>query len=161
MKYFTTPVFYLFMAMILLNVIPSGALLAQQCPLPDVEGIVTGNVYTYSSVISTLGQPTSYWSGKGEEGLDEEYYFETNLLRFRENGSFSAFVLKNNRFAIYTSRLNGGIKVGDSLSKFRQLGFGSLTLNTDGNYRFNIEDFWIDIEHNNGIITKLRFSIPV
>ncbi|MCE5227336.1 MAG: hypothetical protein LLG05_15950 [Porphyromonadaceae bacterium] len=83
------------------------------------------------------------------------------MLRFSENGYFNAFVLEDNRFAIYASFLKGGIKVGDPVSKFQQLGFGSLTLNPDGRYSFDIGDFWFDIEHNNGIITMLLFTIPV
>ena len=82
------------------------------------------------------------------------------MLRFSENGYFNEFVLEDNRFAIYASFLKGGIKVGDPVSKFQQLGFGSLTLNPDGRYHFILGDFWINIEHNDGIITTLHFSIP-
>ena len=153
--------FYLLMAIMLLNFIPSNTLLAQQCPSPDVEGIGGGNTYTYNTVISALGQPSRYWSGMGEDGLDEEYYFGPNLLRFSDNGILSEFALKNNQFAIYKSHLNGGIRVGDPVSKFQQLGFGTLTLNKDGNYSFDIGDYWMDIEHNNGIITMILFTVPV
>jgi len=139
----------------------TSVLCAQQRPSLDVSGLKIGSIYNYSSVTGKFGQPTSYWSGMSEDGLDEEYYFGTNLLRFQENGMFSGFVLEDNRFAIYTSLLNGGIKVGDQVNKFQLLGFGYLELQANGTYYFKgIGDIRFEIKHSNGTITMMLFSIP-
>ncbi len=151
---------FICIAFMLINIFPATNLFAQKCPMPDVAGLVCGNVYKYADVTAKLGQPSSYRSIEGEEGLDEEYYYRTNLLRFQGNGVFTDFVLENTQFAIYTAYLNGGIKVGNPVTKFQQLGFGSLKLKQDGEYMFILQDSWIEIRHNKGIITKLFFSIP-
>ncbi|MDP3451786.1 MAG: hypothetical protein Q8R90_02420 [Bacteroidales bacterium] len=133
----------------------------QKISAQDVNGMKLTETYNYTYVINKFGTPDSYWSGPGEDGLDEEYYYGPNLFRFSENGCFGAFTLEDNRFAVFTLDMQGGIKVGDSVTKFNQLGFGQLISRGNNHYEFKGRgDAWFDIYHNNGIITLMCCSFP-
>lgn len=130
----------------------------------DINGLCIGKIYSKTYVISKLGEPNKYLSRMSEFGLNEEYEYGPNLLRFKENGMFCEFALEDNRFAIYTANINGGIKVGDSVNKFQQLGFGVLELKENGMYVFwspSRSDSPIEIRQVNGIITWIAYSSSI
>ncbi len=134
---------------------------SQKLSAQDVNGMELTETYNYNYVINKFGTPDKYRCGNSEYGLDEEYYYGPNLFRFRENGFFGAFSLKDNRFAVFTLYMQGGIKVGDPVTKFNQLGFGQLISRGNNHYEFiGCGDAWFDIYHNNGIITLMRCSFP-
>jgi hypothetical protein len=87
----------------------------------DVNGIFLGGKYAKSQVVAKWGTPTKYWSGESEFGLDEEYYYTSNLFRFSDSGIFNSFYIKTSAFVVYKSK-NGGFKVGDPLSKVKDTG---------------------------------------
>ncbi len=134
---------------------------SQKISAQDINGMELGKTYNYNYVINKFGTPDSYWSGNGEDGLNEEYYYGPNLLRFKENGCFGAFSIKDNRFAAFTLDMQGGIKVGDPVTKFNQLGFGQLISRGNNHYEFKgCGDARFDIYHNNGIITTMVCRFP-
>lgn len=127
----------------------------------DVNGMKLAETYNYSYVTNKFGAPDRYWSRESEFGLDEKYYYGQNFFRFSNNGFFSTFTLIDNRFAVFTLDLQGGIKVGEPVAKFNQLGFGQLEVKPDGSYYFRgIGDAVFEIFHNDGIITRMVCRFP-
>jgi len=68
------------------------------------------------------------------------------------------FYIDTPDFPVFT-KYNGGIKVGDTLSKLNALGLGTLVLQSDGSYYLwqNNSDDPLVFEHSNGVITQIRF----
>ena len=90
----------------------------------DVNGVFIGGTYTKTQVEAKWGgTPTKYWSGTSEFGLEEAYYYTTNLFRFSYNGVFDTFNIKTSNFVVYTT-FSGGIKVGDNISRIQTIGLG-------------------------------------
>jgi hypothetical protein len=124
----------------------------------DFENLILYKVYKKDSVIAKLGQPDKYSSNKSEFGLNEEYYFGENMLHFSEDGVFTGFALLDRRFAIFSSFVPDGIRVGDQVSKFQQMSFGKLETRDEHSYAFmdNPKNGTpLMVHHSNGIITKL------
>lgn len=124
----------------------------------DLDKLILYKVYQKDSVIAKLGQPDKYSSNKSEFGLNEEYYFGENMLHFSEDGVFSGFALLDRRFAIFSSFVPGGIRVGDPVSKFQQMSLGKLETRDENTYAFMDNpknDTPLIIHHSNGVITKL------
>ena len=124
----------------------------------NLENLILYKVYQKDSVFTKLGQPDHYKSHTSEFGLNEEYEYGINVIMFSENGKFSGFALLDSRFAIFSSLIPGGIRVGDSVSKFQQLSFGNLEAQDESTYAFmdnpkNASP--LIVHHSNGIITKL------
>lgn len=124
----------------------------------DLNGYIFKDAQTRDSLVTKFGEPDNYRSITTEFGKDEEYRFGQNAIRLTNNGIFNCFILNDNRFAIYTFAINGGIRVGDSVNKFLQLGFGTLQFVNAELYNFSyLSDFPLDIHHVNGIITSLQY----
>ena len=124
----------------------------------DLDKLILYKVYQKDSVIAKLGQPDNYYSNKSEFGLNEEYYFGENMLHFSEDGLFSGFALLDRRFAIFSSFVSGGIRVGDSVNKFQQLGFGRIEIEDKETSLFYDNPkcaLPLIINHINGIITRI------
>jgi len=124
----------------------------------DLENLILYKGYHKDSVIAKLGQPDKYSSNQSEFGLNEEYYFGENMLHFSEDGVFSGFALLDRRFAIFSSFVSGGIRVGDPVIKFQQMSFGKLETRDEHTYAFmdNPKNSTpLLVHHSNGIITKL------
>lgn len=124
----------------------------------DINGHLFSHVQTRDSIVIKFGEPDNYRSITTEFGKDEEYRFGQNTIRLTNNGIFNCFILNDSRFAIYTFAINGGIRIGDSVNKFLQLGFGTLQFVNAELYNFSyLSDFPLDIHHVNGIITSLQY----
>jgi hypothetical protein len=108
------------------------------------------------------GISTKYWSGTTEFGLDEEYYYTTNLFRFSDSGIFVEFNIKTSNFPVYTA-YSGGIKVGDNISRIQAIGLGAPVLQSDGSYHLNRNnsDDPLIFKHSNGIITQISFTTSI
>jgi hypothetical protein len=125
----------------------------------DVNGVFIGGTYTKAQVeVKWGGTPTKYRSEMSEFGLDEEYYYATNLFRFSDNGIFHSFAIETSNFVVYTA-FSGGIKVGDNISRIQSIGLGMPVLQSDGSYhlRRNNATDPLEFEHSNGVITKISF----
>ncbi len=124
----------------------------------DLSNLILYNVYQKDSVIAKIGQPSSYNSYSTEFGLSEEYTYGNSLLVFTKNGMFTEFILKDATFAIYSVYISGGIRVGDPVSKFHQLGFGRLEIEDQGTYLFYDNPkcaLPLVIDHLNGKIKRI------
>jgi len=128
--------------------------------LLDLNGHLFSGVQTKDSILLYFGKPDKYWSMMTEFGLDEEFSYGKSIIRLGENGNAFDFVLNDKRYAVYTYAVKGGIKVGDSVSKIRQLGFGELEyIDIDLFYFWNLGDFPLSVYHKSGIITTLHFGV--
>ena len=126
----------------------------------DVNGVFIGGTYTKTQVEAKWGgTPTKYRSGTSEFGLDEEYYYTTNVFRFSYNGNFQIFYIDTSNFSVYTA-FSGGIKVGDNISRISAIGLGTPVLQSDGSYhlRRNNSTDPLEFKHSNGVITQIMFS---
>ncbi len=94
----------------------------------DVDGVKIGQVMNYGQFVAKFGKPDKYLKndiGDGNEPCWGEYYrIEPNSFYFRNNGFFNEFVLKDSRFAGMTLWIQGGIRVGDKLSKLDNFKYG-------------------------------------
>ena len=154
---------------IVLIVFYGSCLLAQRPNLTlDINGLVIsqGKVYA-DSIYKYMGQPSSYESSINDfyNTLNEEYNFGPNLLRLRESGYLSTLILKDNSFAIFTKYISGGIRVGDPVNKFYQLGATVEIVKIDTIYNeyhvfnvFDTDEFCFKQE--NGIITVIYVVVP-
>jgi len=128
--------------------------------LLDLNGYLFSGVQTKDSIVLYFGKPDKYRSVMSELGLDEEFSYGKNIIRLGENGNAYAFGVFDKRFAVYTFATKGGIRVGDSVSKIIQLGFGELKfVSSDLFYFWNIGDFPLMVYHKSGIITSLHFAV--
>jgi hypothetical protein len=126
----------------------------------DLNGYLFRGVQTKDSIVLYFGTPDKYRSMMSEIGLDEEFSYGKSIIRLGENGNAYAFGIFDKRFAVYTFATKGGIIVGDSVSKIRQLGFGELKfVSSDLFYFWNIGDFPLKVYHKSGIITSLHFEV--
>lgn len=126
----------------------------------DLNGYLFRGVQTKDSIVLYFGTPDKYRSIMSELGLDEEFSYGKSIIRLGENGNAYAFGVFDKRFAVYTFATKGGIRVGDSVSKIRQLGFGELKfVSSDLFYFWNIGDFPLKVYHKSGIITSLHFEV--
>jgi len=126
--------------------------------LLDLDKLVLFEVYQKDSIIAKLGKPDSYSNYMTEFGLSEEYIFGESTLIFNKNGVFSEFILKDTRFVIYSRYISAGIRVGDSVNKFQQLGFGRIEIEDKETYLFYDNPkcaLPLIINHINGIIIRI------
>jgi hypothetical protein len=131
----------------------------------DVNGIFIGGKYTKAQVTAKWGTPTEYWSGESEFGLDEEYYYTSNLFRFSDNGVFVEFGINNPDFVVYKSK-SGGFKVGDPVSRLYTIGLISYLPPLMESVRENIlelpgGDDWFKVGYKSGKIIWISYVSSV
>ncbi len=87
----------------------------------DVNGIDIYTKMAKPDVIAIMGEPTKYkYYDSQDNGVDEWYYYNEDLLEFNE-GILIGFSIKTDRFPVMTKDVDGGIRVGDNISKLEQL----------------------------------------
>jgi len=130
----------------------------------DVKGIFIGGTYTKAQVQAKWGIPTQYRSNVSEFGLDEIYDYSTNQFCFGDNGILNSFYINTPDFPIFTT-YNGGIKVGDTLSKLNALGLGKLVMYDSTSFalvRNNCDDSIIfTFRQSDEVITQIRFMTTI
>ena len=125
----------------------------------DVNGVFIGGTYTKTQVTAKWGTPTSYWSATAECGLEERYYYTTNLFCFSYNGIFETFNINTSNFVVFTA-FSGGIKVGDNISRISTIGLGTPVLQSDGTYHLRKSSNNTDpliFKHSSGVITQIMY----
>ncbi|MCI1785691.1 MAG: hypothetical protein LKI59_06095 [Bacteroidales bacterium] len=90
----------------------------------DVEGVFADQKMTYAQVVAKFGKPDKYRKQYDEFGLSEEYFYGKTWFHFEETGKFRNFVIRDRRFAALTLDIDGGIRVGDPLSKLDNFKYG-------------------------------------
>ncbi len=137
----------------------------------DVEGIEIGTKMTYEQVVEKFGEPddVKILDADWPEGTKKyRFYYGKNNLLFSEVDGLIEFGLEDNRFATIANYMEGGIRVGDSLSKIQNVDIqGSLekvSVEKDGSdiyHLFSQTDcpLWIFVK--NGTIRYICLSIPL
>lgn len=90
----------------------------------DLRGIDIGTVLNYEQVISIFGEPSRYQeSDSGDLGIDKYYHYGENYLHFNDD-VFIGFHLRDSGFLAFTTDIEGGLKVGDNLSRLDNFKYG-------------------------------------
>ncbi|MCI1640304.1 MAG: hypothetical protein LKI42_03390 [Bacteroidales bacterium] len=132
----------------------------------DVDGMCVDQKMTYAQVVAKFGKPDTYQKQYDEFGLSEDYYYGKTWFHFEETGKLKDFVIKDRRFAALTLDIDGGIRVGDPLSKLDNFKYGKPQyINTDEegeNYLiYPKHDDHVYLIVKKGIIIKIYYSYPV
>jgi hypothetical protein len=131
----------------------------------DVNGIYLGKIYSKSQVTAKWGTPTNYRSNTSEFGVNETYYYSTNLFRFSDNGIFVEFGINTSNFVVYKSK-SGGFKVGDPVSRLETIGVvprKTIIKTGSGEHVLQIPggDDWFKVGYSNGIITWISYTSSI
>ena len=126
-------------------------------------GLHIGQKADSARVVSIFGKPDRYKKFDNEYGISETYYFGSNRLHFECNGCFLDFRLDDNRFAALIDTIEGGVRVGDPISKLDNYVTGKPELieKVDGFDVYAINKDLCDITRffvKNGIINIIVFS---
>ncbi|MCI1640308.1 MAG: hypothetical protein LKI42_03410 [Bacteroidales bacterium] len=133
----------------------------------DVEGVLADQKMTYAQVVAKFGKPDKYRKHYDEFGLTEDYYYVKTWLHFEETGKFKNFVIEDRRFAALTLDIDGGIRVGDPLSKLDNFKYGKPQYmkdyeNGDKQYSvYNHRDDHVYLMVKDGIIVAILYDYPV
>ena len=128
-----------------------------------VKGLRVGGKYTKNQVITAMGgHPTKYFTFTNDKsvGINESYIYDSSSLYFVEDGILVDFVIKTNTYPVF-EQYNGGIRVGDPITKINQLGVPDavLTKKTNTEYWFGANDdvvvFMLDV---NNKITQISYN---
>ncbi len=137
----------------------------------DVEGVEIDSVMTYGQVVAKFGVPDKFEVQDADfpDGAKIWYYkYGKNELVFSNTDGLIGFYIYDDRFSLITNYLEGGLKVGDPLSKIQNVNIqGPLEHHCnepDGSkiyHLFSHTDcpLWIWIK--NGIIVYMDLSIPL
>lgn len=128
-------------------------------PLVDINGLkIDGeSIYSKKQVIAKLGSPDSY--REDELGMTF-YYGHSSRFYFSFDGVGGEFVIDDPGFAAFTSEIEGGLKVGDNISKVEQLNM-PVDKGTPNEYHVPFSD-WAEllvIYDKNNRITSIQFTI--
>ncbi|MGM9737662.1 MAG: hypothetical protein ACI3ZT_04515 [Candidatus Cryptobacteroides sp.] len=130
----------------------------------DLEGLHIGQKADSARVVSIFGIPDKYYKCDEEYGLTEVYSYGKCFLHFEANGCFLDFTLTDNRFAALIDTIEGGVRVGDPISKLDNYVTGKPVLigvDDSGNDIYAINKYLCDITRffvKNGIINIIVFS---
>ncbi|MCI1785692.1 MAG: hypothetical protein LKI59_06100 [Bacteroidales bacterium] len=134
----------------------------------DVDGMRVDQKMTYAQVVAKFGKPDLYHKVNDEFGISEDYvYGNNNRLHFEETGKFRNFVITESRFAVLTLDIDGGIRVGDSLSKLDNFKSGKPQYvkdyeNGDKQYSvYNNCDDHVYLRVRDNIIVTIFYYYPV
>jgi hypothetical protein len=104
----------------------------------DVNGIYVDQKYTYNQIVAYLGKPKS---------VEEEKDVDWLLLKYDDGSEFAflddycgGFAIKSNKFRVFTKQIEGGIKVGDPISKIYKIKGASPTFTADSDRNRSLGD---------------------
>lgn len=144
---------------IFLLILKSLALFAQ-----DVNGVSMGSIMTKEQVVEQFGQPDSYICSKSvDNGTDIIYGYGVgvisyiNVLSFN-NDEFIGFSISDNRWPVLVHMIEGGVRVGDPLSRLDSLNPQEATWLEKGTYYIPVGDFPVLIYTEQGLIKTIEFS---
>lgn len=90
----------------------------------DVNGVKIGTVMSKDQVIAIFGEPDEYKiCDNGQEGIGEFFFFNGNRIHL-SNGKFDDFYLCTPQYVAFINHIDGGLKVGDSLSRLDDFKYG-------------------------------------
>lgn len=127
----------------------------------DVNGAKIGTKMTKEQVIGMFGEPDKYvYHDNGEDGKGE-YYYGKSYLHFN-NDTFDAFYLADAFLIALTNHIDGGLKVGDSISKLDSFKYGKPRKRKNGSYKlFFTSDNPVNLWIEDGIIIGIEYNEPI
>lgn len=128
----------------------------------DVNGVDIGDVLEYDQVVSVFGEPECFkQDDNGIEGINQQYSYGCNTLDFKDD-VFIGFCLRDASFTALTNHIDGGIKVGDKLSRLDNFKYGKPKFHKGNTYlMFTGSDNPVYLIVENGIIIGIDYSDPV
>ncbi len=92
----------------------------------DVNGIDCFTKCNYEKFVSVFGKPDKYITSgiPNDDDFSETYYIGKNAFSFSYNGELHYFRLWDKRFAALTKFIDGGVRVGDKISKLDNIRYG-------------------------------------
>ena len=128
----------------------------------DVNGVEIGSTLTRSQVLLAFGKPDDYkLYDNGDDGKGESYFYGENRIHF-SNGVFDEFYLCTPGFVAFTNHIEGGIKIGDPLSKLDDFQYGKPVYQSIGIYRlFNGSDNPVTLIVKNDVIVGILYHDPI
>ena len=128
----------------------------------DVNGVETGTILTREMVIAEFGEPSGYEEqDSGDNGIDKYYYYGDNYIHTNDD-VFDEFAIRDNAWSAFTNHIEGGVKVGDPLSKLDTFKYGKPIKKKETRYRlFYTSDNPVDIYVEEGVIVGITYHDPV
>ena len=128
----------------------------------DVNGVEIGSTLTKSQILSAFGKPDDYkLYDNGEDGKGESFFYGESRIHFN-NGVFDEFYLCTPGFVAFTNHIEGGLKIGDPLSKLDDFKYGKPICQRVGIYHlFAGSDNPVTLIVNKGVIIGILYHDPV
>ena len=128
----------------------------------DVNGIEIGDTLKYDQVVLLFGEPKRYYEHDSEDlGVNKHYYYGENIFIFKDN-VFIGFGLRDALFAALTNHIEGGLKVGDKLSRLDNFKYGKPECHRWNTYLlFTGSDNPVYLIVENGIIIGIDYNDPM
>lgn len=132
----------------------------------DVNGVKVGTVLTRDRVVAEFGEPTRFVEkDSGDNGVDRHYYYGNSYIHTNDH-VFDEFGISDAAFAVCTLQIDGGLKVGDPLSKLDDFMFGKPQFDKPIEdmlrYKlFHTADNPVDLYVKDGIIVDIHYHDPV
>ena len=132
----------------------------------DVNGVWVGAILTRDQVIAKFGEPTKFMEkDSGDNGVDRHYYYGKSYIHTNDH-IFDEFALRDATFTAFTLQIEGGLKVGDPLSKLDDFTYGKPILDKPiedmVRYKlFHTTDNPVDLYVKDGIIVRITYHDPI
>ena len=132
------------------------------CNAQDVNGLEIGKEYTKAQVIDKLGQPDRFEIDNSYDGNGMKFTYGNNIFYFYnwgEGAIFADFSIYTEQFVTMSQFVQGGIKIGDDVSKIKLLG---LKIEKSGTYAYKIwfEDWaYMTFGYNDSKITHIGCTV--
>ena len=133
----------------------------------DVEGMCVDQNMTYDQMVAKFGKPDNYQKHYDEFGVSEDYDYGKTWFHFEETGKLKNFVVEDRCFAVLTLEIDGGIRVGDPLSKLDNFKSGKpryVKTYDDGDKQYSLypeRDDHVCLRVRDGIIVTIFYYYPV
>ena len=132
----------------------------------DVNGIKVGTRLTREQVVAEFGEPTRYVEqDSGDNGVNRYYYYGKSYIHTKDH-VFDEFAVSDTSFVAFTLQIEGGLKIGDPLSKLDTFMFGKPVIDKTVNdmVRYNLfasTDSPVDLYVKDGIIVDITYHDPI
>ena len=128
----------------------------------DINGVEIGDTLKYDQVVLQFGEPSNYYEhDSGDLGVDKRYIYGENSFHFNDD-VFIGFSIHDSTFAALTNHIDGGLKVGDKLSRLDNFKYGKPEYHRWSTYRlFAGSDNPVNLIVENGIIIGIDYHDPM
>lgn len=151
---------------LIVAILKFGIVLAQDVDMMlfdrDVNGVKIGVKMTKEQVVDIFGEPDKYVEqDSGDNGVNKFYYYGKSFLHFK-NDAFDEFYIVDTDFVALTNHIDGGLKVGDSISKLDSFKYGKPRKQKNGSYKlFFTSDNPVYLWIEDGIIIGIEYNEPI